>query len=67
MVTDDVLGRLVSVATAPWTIAIAAVLAAFAIGRLIVRLARPLLARLAGHTSADWDDRWEQVPAGARP
>lgn len=49
--------------TAPWTITIAAVVVAFLIGRVIVRLARPLLARMAGRTSADWDDRLVELMA----
>jgi len=36
---------------------------AFLIGRVIVRLARPLLARMAGRTSADWDDRLVELMA----
>jgi MscS family membrane protein len=49
--------------TAPWTITIAAVVIAFVIGRILVRLARPLLARMAGRTSADWDDRLVELMA----
>src|SRR5215468_8906381 len=49
--------------TAPWTITIAAVVIAFVVGRIIVRLARPLLARMAGRTSADWDDRLVELMA----
>lgn len=60
---NDVIAQLSSAATAPWTITIAAVVLAFLLGRLIVRLARPLLARMAGHTSADWDDRLVELMA----
>jgi MscS family membrane protein len=42
---------------APWTITILAVIAALVAGRLIVRVARPGLVRLAGRTSTEWDDR----------
>ncbi|HET9623451.1 MAG TPA: mechanosensitive ion channel family protein [Kofleriaceae bacterium] len=42
---------------APWVIALGAVICAFLLGRLIVRVARPLLARFAGRTTSDWDDR----------
>jgi MscS family membrane protein len=55
--------RLEAIATAPWTITIAAVVAAFIAGRIIVRLARPVLARAAGRTAADWDDRLVQLMA----
>jgi MscS family membrane protein len=50
-------GTLEEIARAPWTITLAAVACAFVVGRIIVRLARPLLARLAGRTPSDWDDR----------
>ncbi|TMQ02156.1 MAG: mechanosensitive ion channel family protein [Deltaproteobacteria bacterium] len=53
---DSLLGQFWRTATAPWTITVLAVVAAFLIGRLLVRLARPLLARIAGRTMADWDD-----------
>jgi len=56
-VTDDVVGWLARVATAPWTITIAAVCCVFILGRLLVRIARPLLGRIAGRTATDWDDR----------
>src|SRR5215468_7468327 len=49
--------------TAPWTITIAAVVVAFVLGRIIVRLARPLLVRMAGRTSAEWDDRLVELMA----
>ena len=63
--SDGVLAQLVAVVTAPWAITAAAVIAAFGLGRLIVRLARPLLARMAGHTATEWDDRL--VPLMASP
>jgi MscS family membrane protein len=44
-------------ATAPGTLTVASVVCAFLLGRLIVRIARPLLARMADRTSNDWDDR----------
>lgn len=55
--TDSVIAQLASAASAPWTITAAAVVAAVILGRVIVRLARPVLARIAGRTSNDWDDR----------
>jgi MscS family membrane protein len=64
-VNDDVLGGLEAAATAPWTITIAAVILAFLLGRVIVRLARPVLAGLAGRTANEWDDRL--VPLMASP
>ena len=54
---NDVLAQLTDVATAPWSITVAAVVLAFLLGRLIMRLTRPLLKRMAGRTGADWDDR----------
>ena len=42
---------------APWTIAVIAMLIAYSAGRVIVRVARPVLARVAGRTVNDWDDR----------
>jgi MscS family membrane protein len=38
-------------------ITLAAVICAFILGRIVVRIARPLLSRMAGHTSNEWDDR----------
>lgn len=61
--TDSVLDRALAIARAPWTITAVAVVVAFLVGRLIVRLARPLLARIAGRTAADWDDRLVQLMA----
>lgn len=60
---QDLVAMLTSAATAPWTITVAAVILAFGLGRLIVRLARPLLSRMAGHTTADRDDRLVQLLA----
>jgi MscS family membrane protein len=60
---NDLFAQLTSAATAPWTITVAAVVLAFALGRLIVRLARPLLARMAGRTSHEWDDRLVRMMA----
>lgn len=61
--TTDVTDWLVRVASAPWTITIAAVLCAFVVGRVIVRIARPVLGRIAGRTSAEWDDRLVELMA----
>jgi MscS family membrane protein len=44
-------------AGAPWAITVLAVISAFIVGRVIVRVARPLLARMAGRTTTEWDDR----------
>jgi MscS family membrane protein len=60
---DGMLAQVTGALTAPWTITIAAVVVAFLVGRIIVRLARPLLARMAGRTSADWDDRLVELMA----
>ncbi|HEX3759601.1 MAG TPA: mechanosensitive ion channel family protein [Kofleriaceae bacterium] len=57
------LTQLVASLTAPWTITVAAVVIAFLVGRVIVRLARPLLTRMAGRTSVDWDDRLVELMA----
>jgi MscS family membrane protein len=62
-VNDSILAQVEAAATAPWTIAIIAVVIAFLVGRVIVRMARPLLARMAGRTAADWDDRLVQLMA----
>ena len=43
--------------SAPWTITFICVVIAFIVGRFIVRLARPMLVRLAGHTNTELDDR----------
>jgi len=51
------IGWIEQTVSAPWTITCTAVVIAFSIGRLIVRLARPLLVRLAGHTHTELDDR----------
>jgi len=50
-------------ATAPATITLGAVVCAFILGRIIVGIARPLLARLAGRTANEWDDRLVQLMA----
>ena len=55
--SDSLLARLEAIATGPWMITAAAMLAAFVLGRIIVGLARPVLARIAGRTATDWDDR----------
>lgn len=60
---DGMLARVEGLLTAPWTITIAAVVVAFVLGRIIVRLAHPLLARMAGRTSAEWDDRLVELMA----
>lgn len=51
------------VATAPWTITIGSVVAALLVGRLLVRLAQPLLARIVGRTASDLDDQLVQLMA----
>lgn len=48
---------------APWVVALVAIVAAFLLGRLLVRVARPVFAQLAGRTQSDWDDRLVQVMA----
>ena len=48
-------------AGAPWAITVLAVVCAFIVGRLIVRVARPCSSRMAGHTSNEWDDRLVQL------
>jgi MscS family membrane protein len=58
---DGMLAQVTSALTAPWTITIAAVVLAFLLGRIIVHLARPLLLRLAGRTSVEWDDRLAEL------
>lgn len=60
---DGMLAQVRAMITGPWTITIAAVLIAFVVGRILVRLARPMLARMAGRTSADWDDRLVELMA----
>ena len=54
---EGMIAWLVRAATEPWTIAAATVVCAFVVGRIIVWLARPVLARLAGRTTGEWDDR----------
>jgi MscS family membrane protein len=51
------------VATAPATITLAAVVCAFVFGRIIVVIARPVLARVADRTATTWDDRLVQLMA----
>lgn len=53
----DVLAWLERWESVPWVITLLAVVLAFALGRLIVRIARPVALRITGHTSSDWDDR----------
>jgi MscS family membrane protein len=60
---DGMLAQVTTALTAPWTITIIAVVVAFLVGRVIVRLARPLLARVAGRTQVDWDDRLVELMA----
>lgn len=55
--TGGVVAWLERIASAPWAITIAAVVCAFILGRIVVRLARPVLVQLAGRTSTEWDDR----------
>jgi MscS family membrane protein len=56
-VTGGVVAWLERIASAPWAITIAAVVCAFILGRIVVRLARPVLVQLAGRTNTEWDDR----------
>lgn len=44
-------------ATAPWTVMVLAALCAFLLGRIIVRIARPLLRQVADRTQTEWDDQ----------
>ncbi|HZJ67479.1 MAG TPA: mechanosensitive ion channel family protein [Kofleriaceae bacterium] len=50
-------------ATAPATITLGAAVCAFIVGRIIVGVGRPLLARLADRTATEWDDRLVQLMA----
>jgi MscS family membrane protein len=56
-VTDDATTWLAHSAGGPWVITLAAVICAFILGRIVVRIARPLLSRMAGRTTNEWDDR----------
>jgi MscS family membrane protein len=55
--SDGPVAWALGVAQAPWTITAIAVVLAYIAGRVIVRIARPLLAQIAGRTTNDWDDR----------
>ena len=55
--SDGMVGWALGVAQAPWTITAFAVLLAYLAGRVIVRVARPMLAQIAGRTTNEWDDR----------
>ena len=61
--TDGLIAWLGHAATAPWTITGVAVVVAFIAGRVIVRIARPVLARIAGRTATEWDDRLVELMA----
>ncbi|HEU4732860.1 MAG TPA: mechanosensitive ion channel family protein [Kofleriaceae bacterium] len=54
---SDAVAWLERTAQAPWTITFVAVVCAFIIGRVMVQIARPVLARIAGRTATEWDDR----------
>lgn len=54
---SDAVAWLEGTAQAPWTITFIAVVCAFIIGRLVVQVARPVLARIAGRTATEWDDQ----------
>lgn len=54
---EGVIAWLEGVATAPWTITIAAVAAALIAGWIVVQIARPVLMRVARRTASEWDDR----------
>jgi MscS family membrane protein len=62
-VIDGMAARLEDIATAPWTITLAAVVLAYIAGRIIVRIARPVLAGIAGRTTAEWDDKLVELMA----
>ena len=55
--SDGLAAWALGVARAPWTITAFAVLLAYLAGRVIVRVARPMLAQIAGRTTNEWDDR----------
>jgi MscS family membrane protein len=57
LVSDSAMAWLARTAGAPWAVTALAVVCAFIIGRIIVRIARPLLSRMAGRTANEWDDR----------
>jgi MscS family membrane protein len=60
-VSDSVGPWLARTAEAPWAITCLAVVCAFVVGRIIVRVARPMLSRMAGRTTNEWDDRLVQL------
>jgi MscS family membrane protein len=62
-VTEGMAASLEHMATAPWTITLAAVVLAYIAGRIIVRIARPVLARIAGRTPTEWDDKLVELMA----
>jgi len=62
-VSDGAIAWLEHIATAPWTVTLAAVAVAYLVGRIIVRIARPVLTTIAGRTAAEWDDRLVQLMA----
>jgi MscS family membrane protein len=62
-VNDGMIAWVEQTVSAPWTITFAAVVCAFIVGRLIVRLARPMLAALADRTTSEWDDRLVELMA----
>jgi MscS family membrane protein len=55
--SDGMVAWFEGIARAPWAITVLAVVFAYFAGRMIVRVARPLLAQIAGRTANDWDDR----------
>lgn len=59
--SDNAVAWLTRTAGAPWAITFVAVVCAFAVGRIIVRIARPMLSRMAGRTTNEWDDRLVQL------
>jgi len=60
---NDNLTWLERAVTEPWTFTIVAGVCAFLAGRLMVRLARPMLNRMVGRTASDLDDRLVQLMA----
>lgn len=60
---NDLYGWVKELVQAPWMITTLAVIAAYIVGRILVRIARPILAHLAGLTASEWDDRLVQLIA----
>lgn len=54
--SDDFLDRLRDVMMSPWVIGLGTIVGGLILGRLLVRIVRPMLARAARRTSSSWDD-----------